>query len=83
VLTSLVGNVFGFKALRHLRLEDLRFPIAYIKTCGGPPAGIQLERDRLNKYGRPLLGAPSSRSSACRPRTTAVPSTSACAAVWT
>ena len=57
VLTSLVGNVFGFKALRHLRLEDVRFPIAYIKTCGGPPAGIQLERDRLNKYGRPLLGA--------------------------
>ena len=57
VLTSLVGNVFGFKALRHLRLEDIRFPIAYIKTCGGPPAGIQLERDRLGKYGRPLLGA--------------------------
>ena len=56
VLTSLVGNVFGFKALRSLRLEDIRFPIAYIKTCGGPPAGIQLERDRLNKYGRPMLG---------------------------
>jgi len=57
VLTSLVGNVFGFKALKHLRLEDIRFPIAYIKTCGGPPAGIQVERDRLNKYGRPMLGA--------------------------
>lgn len=26
VLTSLVGNVFGFKALRALRLEDVRFP---------------------------------------------------------
>ena len=39
VLTSLVGNVFGFKALRHLRLEDIRFPLAYIMTCGGPPAG--------------------------------------------
>jgi len=26
VLTSLVGNVFGFKAVRSLRLEDLRFP---------------------------------------------------------
>ena len=56
VLTSLVGNVFGFKALRHLRLEDIRFPIAFIKTCGGPPNGIVVERDRLNKYGRPLLG---------------------------
>lgn len=56
VFTSLVGNVFGFKALRHLRLEDVRFPIAYVKTCGGPPQGIQVERDLMNKYGRPLLG---------------------------
>lgn len=56
VLTSLVGNVFGFKALRALRLEDIRFPLSYVVTCGGPPNGMQLERDRLNKYGRPLLG---------------------------
>ena len=51
-----MGNVFGFKALRSLRLEDLRIPPAYIKTFWGPPHGIQVERDRLNKYGRPLLG---------------------------
>jgi ribulose-bisphosphate carboxylase large chain len=25
-------------------------------TCNGPPQGIQVERDLLNKYGRPLLG---------------------------
>lgn len=56
VLTSIVGNVFGFKALRALRLEDIRFPVAYIKTFQGPPHGIQVERDKLNKYGRPLLG---------------------------
>jgi ribulose-bisphosphate carboxylase large chain len=56
VFTSLVGNVFGFKAIRALRLEDVRFPIAYVKTCGGPPQGIQVERDLMNKYGRPLLG---------------------------
>ena len=56
VFTSLVGNVFGFKAVRALRLEDVRFPIAYVKTCGGPPLGIQVERDVMNKYGRPLLG---------------------------
>ncbi|GJQ96670.1 reverse transcriptase domain-containing protein [Tanacetum coccineum] len=52
----IVGNVFGFKALRALRLEDLRIPTAYVKTCQGPPHGIQVERDKLNKYGRPLLG---------------------------
>lgn len=56
LLTSIVGNVFGFKALRALRLEDLRIPPAYVKTFWGPPHGIQVERDRLNKYGRPLLG---------------------------
>lgn len=56
VLTSLVGNVFGFKALRALRLEDVRFPLHYVMTCGGPPNGIQVERDIMNKYGRPMLG---------------------------
>ncbi|HZC99312.1 MAG TPA: ribulose-bisphosphate carboxylase large subunit [Actinomycetes bacterium] len=54
--SSIVGNVFGFKALRALRLEDLRVPVAYLKTFQGPPHGVRVERDRLNKYGRPLLG---------------------------
>ncbi|BAS29235.1 ribulose-1,5-bisphosphate carboxylase/oxygenase large subunit [Limnochorda pilosa] len=57
VMSSIVGNVFGFKAIRALRLEDIRIPVAYLKTFQGPPHGIQVERDRLNKYGRPLLGA--------------------------
>lgn len=56
LLTSLVGNVFGFKALKALRLEDIRIPIAYAKTFEGPPHGIIVERDKINKYGRPLLG---------------------------
>lgn len=54
--SSIVGNVFGFKAVRALRLEDMRIPLAYVKTFQGPPHGIQVERDMLNKYGRPLLG---------------------------
>ena len=56
VFTSLVGNVFGFKAVRMLRLEDVRFPLWFVTTCDGPPHGIQVERDKLDKYGRPLLG---------------------------
>nr|UIB38839.1 ribulose-1,5-bisphosphate carboxylase/oxygenase large subunit [Trentepohlia sp. YN1242] len=56
LLTSVVGNVFGFKALRALRLEDLRISKAYVKTFFGPPHGIQVERDKLNKYGRAFLG---------------------------
>jgi ribulose-bisphosphate carboxylase large chain len=54
--SSIVGNVYGFKALKALRLEDLRLPVAYLKTFPGPPHGMRVERDRLNKYGRPLLG---------------------------
>ena len=55
--SSIIGNVFGFKALKSLRLEDMRFPPHYVKTFQGPPHGIVMEREYLNKYGRPLLGA--------------------------
>jgi len=55
--SSIIGNVFGFKALVALRLEDLRIPLHYVKTFQGPPHGVVTEREYLNKYGRPLLGA--------------------------
>jgi ribulose-bisphosphate carboxylase large chain len=55
--SSIIGNVFGFKALRALRLEDMRIPPHYVKTFQGPAHGIVAERELLNKYGRPLLGA--------------------------
>src|SRR5574340_545920 len=54
---SIIGNVFGFKPLKALRLEDMRLPVAYVKTFAGPPTGIVVERERLDKFGRPLLGA--------------------------
>ena len=54
---SIIGNVFGFKPLKALRLEDMRFPAAYVKTFAGPPTGVIVERERLDKFGRPLLGA--------------------------
>src|SRR5947209_2092887 len=55
--SSIIGNVFGFKALKSLRLEDMRIPLHYIKTFQGPAHGIIMEREYLDKYGRPLLGA--------------------------
>ena len=54
---SIIGNVFGFKPLKALRLEDMRLPTAYVKTFQGPATGVVVERERLNCYGRPLLGA--------------------------
>jgi len=55
--SSIIGNVFGFKALTALRLEDMRIPLHYVKTFQGPAHGIIMEREYLDKFGRPLLGA--------------------------
>ncbi|MEQ1713041.1 MAG: ribulose-bisphosphate carboxylase large subunit, partial [Hyphomicrobium sp.] len=54
---SIIGNVFSFKPLKAARLEDMRLPVAYLKTFKGPPTGIVGERERLDKFGKPLLGA--------------------------
>src|SRR6201994_3805334 len=55
--SSIIGNVFGFKALKALRLEDMRIPLHYVKTFQGPAHGIVMEGEYLNKCGRPLPGA--------------------------
>ena len=55
--SSIIGNVFGFKALKALRLEDMRIPTHYVKTFQGAAHGIVMEREYLGKFGRPLLGA--------------------------
>ena len=57
ITASIIGNVFGFKAVNALRLEDMRMPVAYLKTYQGPATGVIVERERLDKFGRPLLGA--------------------------
>jgi ribulose-bisphosphate carboxylase large chain len=54
---SIIGNVFGFKAVKALRLEDMRIPYGYLKTFLGPATGVIVERERLDIFGRPLLGA--------------------------
>jgi len=48
---SIIGNVFSFKPLKAARLEDMRLPVAYVKTFKGPPTGIVVERERLDKFG--------------------------------
>ena len=48
--SSIIGNVFGFKALKALRLEDLRIPTHYVKTFQGPAHGIVT--DDYHKYDR-------------------------------
>ncbi|MDH3693771.1 MAG: ribulose-bisphosphate carboxylase large subunit, partial [Gammaproteobacteria bacterium] len=46
---SIIGHIFGFKPLKALRLEDMRIPVAYLKTFQGPATGIVVERERMDK----------------------------------
>jgi hypothetical protein len=41
--------VFSFKPLKDARLEDMRFPVAYVKTFKGPPTGIVVEREQARQ----------------------------------
>ncbi|MEJ2748061.1 MAG: RuBisCO large subunit C-terminal-like domain-containing protein [Anaerolineae bacterium] len=56
IMSSIVGNVFGMKAISALRLLDMRMPIALVKTFPGPGVGIYDERVWSNKWDRPLIG---------------------------
>ena len=50
---SIIGNVFGFKPLKALRLEDMRLPIAYVKTFRGRrPASSSSASGSTNSAGR-------------------------------
>eukprot|EP00979_Chaetoceros_neogracilis_P018714 scaffold11076_cov5385-Chaetoceros_neogracile.AAC.1 len=40
---SIIGNVFGFKAVAALRLEDMRIPHSYLKTFQGPATGATVK----------------------------------------
>ncbi len=56
LMSSVGGNIFGMKALRNLRLLDIRFPERYISSFRGPKFGIPGVRRRLHIRKRPLLG---------------------------
>lgn len=54
ILSSIAGNVFGMKAVRNLRLEDVRWPKALIESFKGPQFGIEGVRRLLNVKDRPI-----------------------------
>jgi ribulose-bisphosphate carboxylase large chain len=56
ILSSIAGNVFGMKAVRGLRLEDVSFPDKILNSFQGPKFGIQGVRKILGVYNRPLIG---------------------------
>jgi len=56
ILSSVAGNVFGLRALRNLRLNDIRLPNKIIENFKGPKYGIEGIRKLLEVHDRPLVG---------------------------
>ena len=57
LLSSIGGNVFGMKAVKHLRLEDIEFPVKYIEAFEGPAFGMAGVRKTLKIFNRPIIGS--------------------------
>jgi ribulose-bisphosphate carboxylase large chain len=56
ILSSVAGNVFGLRALKNLRLNDIKLPTELIHSFKGPKFGISGIRRLLNIHDRPLVG---------------------------
>ncbi len=57
LLSGIAGNIFGMKAIKHLRLIDVTLPKAYIKHFKGPHFGMDGIRKMMKVQKRPLTGA--------------------------
>lgn len=57
ILSSVVGNVFGFKAVSALKLLDMRVPEPLVDSFPGPAFGIAGVREKLGVHGRALTGS--------------------------
>jgi ribulose-bisphosphate carboxylase large chain len=57
ILSSVVGNVFGFKAVSALRIEDMRIPLPLVNSFPGPSFGIDGVRKILGVKDRPMTGS--------------------------
>lgn len=56
ILSSIAGNIFGMKAVKNLRLEDVQFPKSILKGFSGPALGLNGIRKVLDVKDRPFLG---------------------------
>jgi len=56
ILSSVAGNVFGLRALKSLRLNNIHFPPELVKSFKGPKYGVNGIRQLLNVKDRPLIG---------------------------
>jgi ribulose-bisphosphate carboxylase large chain len=56
ILSSVAGNVFGLRALKNLRLNNIHFPKELVRSFKGPKYGVHGIRQLLNVKDRPLVG---------------------------
>lgn len=56
ILSSIAGNVFGLRALKNLRLNDLNLPRELVQIFKGPKYGIAGVRKLIGVKDRPLVG---------------------------
>jgi ribulose-bisphosphate carboxylase large chain len=56
ILSSMAGNVFGLRALKNLRLNNIHLPSELVRSFKGPKYGINGVRKLLNIEDRPLVG---------------------------
>jgi ribulose-bisphosphate carboxylase large chain len=56
ILSSIAGNIFGMKAVKSIRLEDVSFPKLILKNFSGPKYGIKEIRKMMKISKRPLVG---------------------------
>ena len=56
ILSSIAGNIFGMKAVKNLKLEDINFPKEILNSFKGPKYGIKGIRKIMKIKERPLLG---------------------------
>jgi ribulose-bisphosphate carboxylase large chain len=56
ILSSVAGNVFGLRALKNLRLNDIQLPQDLVKSFKGPRYGLAGVRELLGVKDRPLVG---------------------------
>jgi len=54
IMSSIAGNIFGMKAVEHVRLEDVRWPKKLLASFKGPRLGPEGIRRLLRVKNRPL-----------------------------
>jgi ribulose-bisphosphate carboxylase large chain len=54
IYSSVVGNIFGMKALKNLKIEDIEYPEIMLKSFKGPQFGIPGVRKFMKVPRRPL-----------------------------